>query len=654
MPGTLTTAVRVLVADDEPVILDLYRQILAPSSQARETTAELEGLGEELFGGQAAKARSLTFEMTTCRQGDAAVEAARAACQEGRPFGVAFLDVRMPPGPDGVWTAEQLRRLDPGLQIVISTAFSDVDPLDIVRRVPPADKLLYIQKPFAPYEIRQLAHSLASKWLLETQLRQTYDQLEARVASRTAALTEANQKLQQEIEERQRADERLRQHARLLRAQNLELEAQRQQLQAQQEELKAANRALADAQSQAEAATVAKSEFLANMSHEIRTPMTAILGFTDILLEHGNLEEAPPTRIEAAKTIKRNGEHLLNLINDILDLSKIEGGKMTTERVGCSPCQLVAEVASIMRVRADAKGLALEIEFEGSIPETIQTDPTRLRQILINLVGNAIKFTEVGRVRLITRLADGDGQARMEFDVADTGLGMTSQEVARLFRPFTQADASTTRRFGGTGLGLTICSGLAALLGGKVFVVETAPGLGTRFRATIDPGPLGSVARLTDPTGATVVTRPAERTMPSRAPLDLHGRRLLLVEDGPDNQRLIAHLLRKAGATVEIAENGQLGVEAALEARDAGDPFDVILMDMQMPVMDGYQATAALRQAGYSGLIIALTAHAMSGAREQCLQAGCDDYATKPIDVNRLAQVLQRKRGRESFVPSTR
>jgi len=299
-----------------------------------------------------------------------------------------------------------------------------------------------------------------------------------------------------------------------------------------------------------------------------------------------------------------------------------------------------------MRVRAEAKGLPLEIEYVGGIPQTILCDPIRLRQILINLVGNAVKFTETGCVRLVTRLVQSAAKPPcLKFEVIDTGIGLSQEQASRLFQPFTQADTSTARKFGGTGLGLTISKRLAEMLGGDI-AISSSRGKGSTFSVTIETGPLDNVSILEDVTEGVVNRK--RKAKASAAPAVKLDCSILLAEDGPDNQRLIAFLLKKAGADVTLAENGLIAHDKALAARDAGEPFDVILMDMQMPIMDGYTATGKLREADYTEPIIALTANAMAGDDEKCRQAGCDGYATKPIDRERLFATIAEFTGRRT------
>ncbi len=421
-----------------------------------------------------------------------------------------------------------------------------------------------------------------------------------------------------------------------------EIEESRRQIEQQSAALIAQAAELEVARRRAEQASQSKSEFLANMSHEIRMPMTAILGYADLLLMEEGIENAPPARTSALETIKRNGEHLLEIINDILDLSKIEASSLRIERLRFSPIKIVADVIALMKVRADARQLELTANYPGPIPETIESDPTRLRQILINLVGNAIKFTERGSVQISIRFLPnsqkdrGGLTGRLEFAVRDTGIGMTTEELGRLFRPFTQADATTTRRFGGTGLGLTISKRFADLLGGDL-VAESQPGRGSTFTVTVATGSLEGI-RINQPAAQAGEGRPA--TSRPREAMPRLSCRVLVAEDGVDNQRLLSFLLRKAGADVDVVDNGQAAMDRALAAERAETPFAVILMDMQMPVMDGYTSTAQLRAAGYRGVILALTAHTMAGDRDRCLAAGCDDYATKPIHAARLISLI--------------
>jgi signal transduction histidine kinase/ActR/RegA family two-component response regulator len=397
-----------------------------------------------------------------------------------------------------------------------------------------------------------------------------------------------------------------------------------------------------DARVAAVAANRAKSEFLANMSHEIRTPMTAILGFADLVLEPDGAPAPAGVQLDAVRTIQRNGEHLLGIINDILDLSKIEAGKMQVEAIECSPARVVEDVRQLMALRAQAAGLTLRVETVFPLPATIVSDPVRVRQILVNLVGNAIKFTppppQGPGVITVRVWADHGPAPVVRVACSDTGVGIPDELLPRLFSAFTQADASVTRRYGGTGLGLAICKRLAQMLGGDLAVRRHhAPEPGTTFELVLPAGQGAEtvwahsgddLARLDAPAAEAAPPDPAG----AAAPL---ARRVLLAEDGLDNQRLIAHVLRKAGAIVDIADNGRQAVERAAQA---ARPFDLVILDMQMPEMDGYAAAGALRRMGHAGPIIALTAHAMAGDREKCLRAGCSDFLTKPIDRARLVE----------------
>jgi len=389
------------------------------------------------------------------------------------------------------------------------------------------------------------------------------------------------------------------------------------------------------ARKRAEQASKAKTEFLANMSHEIRTPMTAIIGYADLVLESEEVSDDNRTHLQ---TIQRNGQMLLTIINDILDLSKIEAEKLEIEHIDCSVCDIVSDVLSLMRVRAEERRVELQVEYATAIPVKIQSDPTRLRQILVNLVGNAVKFTKDGGVRIIVRSTGSDtSPAQISMEVVDTGIGMLPEQMNQLFSPFTQADSTTTRQYGGTGLGLTISRRLARMLGGDI-TVQSELNKGSSFKVTINPGSLNGVEFHQDATEAVTSRKETETATDEAEQLDGN---VLLADDNAVNLMLISKMVQKMGLRVTTAENGQEVMDHVAAAEFSGQHFDVILLDMQMPVMDGYQTVKRLRQQGYTRTVVALTASAMPRDRNRCINAGCDDFASKPIDRAQLYQIIQ-------------
>ncbi len=377
------------------------------------------------------------------------------------------------------------------------------------------------------------------------------------------------------------------------------------------------------------AASVAKSDFLANMSHEIRTPLNAIMGYADLLRR--GWSDSEEERDEMLGTVVSSGRHLMTVINDILDLSKIEAGHIELELQSDSPHRVLSEVVSLMRVPFREKNLSLDYNWEGQVPEMIETDGARLRQILINLLGNAKKFTLAGGVRMIARVERKSLPAQLVIDVIDTGVGIPSDKQNQIFEPFMQADTSVTRKFGGTGLGLSISRRLARLMGGDL-TVESSPGAGSDFRLSVATGDIANTRFVSLNAVGDVIPTRKQRGRPSADVPLLTGLRVLLVDDGDSNRKLISLILKRAGAKLVEACDGQQACDAAL----GSETFDVILLDMQMPIMDGYTAAGKMREAGLTTPIIALTAHAMKGDREQCLEAGCSDYLTKPVSAEEL------------------
>lgn len=400
-------------------------------------------------------------------------------------------------------------------------------------------------------------------------------------------------------------------------------------------ELETQKMLLRQAKDSAENANRLKSAFLANMSHEIRTPLGALMGFAE-LLEDENLPQ--DQRQKFIQTIKRNGVALTNLIDDILDLSKVEAGHLEIVNEEICPVGLIEDVLGLLGKMAEQKGIRLQFEQRGDIPYKIHSDGNRIRQILMNIVGNALKFTEKGHVHVVLSAEKKWGQnCLLSIEVTDTGIGIQPDKLHKLFKPFTQADNSVTRRFGGTGLGLALSKKLSQLLGGDLILQKSRPDEGSTFVAHIfaptvqDKAPEQSIKR----------SASAQQTEASKSNVSLQGQKILVVEDSIDNQALMEIILKKKGAEVDFAGNGEDGLKKAL-SRD----YDVVLMDIQMPIQDGYETVQKLRSRKYAKPIIALTAHAMADEKEKCIRVGCVDFLSKPINQAQLVEKIIQYSGR--------
>jgi two-component system sensor histidine kinase/response regulator len=584
---------RILVIDDNKAIHDDFKKILGKRTMETDHLTKAEAA---LFGAEEAKSELPQFEIDSAMQGQEGLHAIEKSLSEGRPYAMAFVDVRMPPGWDGVETTSQIWQKYPDLQVVICTAYSDYSWEDMLKKLGYSDRLVILKKPFDNIEVLQLAISMTEKWHLYYQAKMRLEDLEKMVRSRTAQLERTNLDL--------------------ATANNL---------------LKIATE---KAQHMAEGALVAskaKSEFLANMSHEIRTPMNGVVGMANLLLDTALSAE----QRDYVQTIQISADALLVIINDILDFSKIEAGKMTVDHVEFDLTQTVKGAVELLAPRAREKKLNLEYSIAPEIWNQLIGDPSRIRQIILNLLGNAVKFTEKGGVTLeVTQISKTDEEPQLRFSIHDTGIGLSEETRKKLFQSFTQADTSTTRKFGGTGLGLAICKRLTELMGGEIGV-DSVPGKGSTFWFTL---------RLQKQKSGKLLV--ANTTGPELIAADdagiLNGVEVLLGEDDQISQFVEMRQLAKIGCRVDVAVNGVEVLKAWREKK-----YRVILLDCQMPEMDGYATVQKIREIERAENlshthVIALTACAMEGDRELCLAAGMDGYISKPFKEHELKDVLKK------------
>jgi two-component system, sensor histidine kinase and response regulator len=571
---------RILIVDDNAEIHEDFRKILLPARKNKDS--ETLSLEKELFGGDegakpANQELSISYRIDDALQGEEAIEMVERADRQGDPYALAFMDVRMPPGIDGIETIRRIWEKHPMLEVVICTAYSDYSWDQMLLKLGFSDHLLFIKKPFDGVAIKQIALSLTTKWEANRKNLAYMTNLESEVEKRTADLRNMMENLK-ELKEK------------------------------------------------AESSTRAKSEFLANMSHEIRTPMNAVIGFGEMLR---NTEMTQQQR-DYVETMCTSGELLISLINDILDISKIESRKITLEEIDFDLEYLVSSVLKILRQRTAGKPIELILAYPENVPRSLKGDPTRIRQILMNLVGNAIKFTERGEVAVTVGVdANGApetaGPPKIRLCVKDTGIGIPKEKQGSIFEAFTQVDSSITRKYGGTGLGLTITKSLVGMMGGGI-TVHSEPGKGTEFMVTLSlkPG---------QPT--------AEKEITLIDLNHLRNKNVLIVDDNEQSREITRNFCAMIGMNVVLcASSAQGALEWVMTEEHS---VDVVLSDIMMPVMDGYTLARKIKEIDRlcKVKLIALTSDAIPGIADNSGRAGFDAFLSKPFTRLELYEIMR-------------